>query len=68
MRYIHYKNGKIYKTIDKCCLQDNQEWKERIIYTEEGGDKLFVRSLKENEVEIRVEELNNKNNVRTSIK
>ena len=65
MRYIHYKNG---KTIENCFIQENQEWKEGIIYTKEGGDKLFVRSLKENEVEIRVEELNNKNNVRTSIK
>jgi hypothetical protein len=53
MRYIHYKNGKIYKTIKNCFdeervfIQENQEWKEGIIYTEEGGDKLFVRSLEE---------------------
>lgn len=42
--YKHYKKGKLYEIIDRCMIQENNEWIEGIIYKSYNGYGLFVRS------------------------
>lgn len=48
--FRHYKNGKLYKTIDTCMIQENGEWVEAYIYKaadNKSNFPKFVRSCKE---------------------
>ena len=41
--FEHYKNKKHYQLKSECKLQEDGEWKEAVIYSEVGGEDLFVR-------------------------
>lgn len=45
--YKHYKNGKLYEIVDRCMIQENNEWIEAVIYKERNNDLKFCRSLEE---------------------
>lgn len=45
--YKHYKNGKLYEIVDRCMIQENNEWVEAVIYKSYNGHRLFVRSSTE---------------------
>jgi len=48
MLFKHYKNNKVYKVIDLCLIQIDNEWVDAVIYTaEESEEPKFVRSTSE---------------------
>jgi len=45
--FVHYKNGKNYIFVDVAKIQIGDKWKRAVIYREEGGTDLYVRSFME---------------------
>lgn len=47
--FKHYKNNKVYKVVDLCLIQIDDEWVDAVIYTntEESEELKFVRSASE---------------------
>jgi len=47
--FKHYKNNKVYKVVDLCLIQIDDEWADAVIYTntEESEELKFVRSASE---------------------
>lgn len=45
--YRHYKNNKPYEIVDRCLIQENNEWIEAVIYKSYNGHGLFVRPVTE---------------------
>lgn len=45
--YKHYRNGKLYEIVDRCIIQENDEWVEAVIYRCHTHTMKFCRNKKE---------------------